>query len=167
MSVSNIQSEIQNAEQYKIRKQTEAKQAEELQAQQIQPVQKVQQVDEYDKANPVGEEAEGIYSVSHDDNGNLKVNYVQPGEKSEKAGVSGGGAAPADARKNPLRPPRAASPCRTHHGHQSEVFYQRLSRRPASRTQYGHAGCHGLRHLIFVERVCVVSHDPRCHGRQQ
>ncbi len=50
---------------------------------QEQQAQQVQQVDEYDKANPVGEEVEGIYSVSHDENGNLKVDYKQPAEKSD------------------------------------------------------------------------------------
>ena len=83
MSVSNIQADAQSLEQYKIRKQNETKQAEELQSQAQQPVQEIPKVDEYDKANPVGEEAEGIYSVSHDESGNLKINYVQPGSKSE------------------------------------------------------------------------------------
>ena len=76
MSVSNIQANVQSTEQYKIRKQTEAtKQAEELQ--QLQQAQQaateIQQVDEYDKENPVGEEIEGIYSVSNDETGNLKI----------------------------------------------------------------------------------------------
>jgi len=87
MSINNIQFEIQNAEQYKIRKQTEeTKQAEIQQAEQAaQAVQEIKQVDEYDKANPVGEQVEGIYSVSHDDNGNLKIDYKEPSsEKNEK-----------------------------------------------------------------------------------
>ena len=74
MSVQNIQSNIQTSEQYRIRKQTE-------QVQQPEQSQDVQQLDEYDKANPVGEEVEGIYSVSHDDEGNLKVDYRQPTSK--------------------------------------------------------------------------------------
>ena len=86
MSVNNIQANIQNAEQYKIRKQTETKQAEELQSQiqqAEQAAQEIRQLDEYDKAHPVGEEVEGIYSVSHDEAGNLKVNYKQPVSKTE------------------------------------------------------------------------------------
>lgn len=97
MSVSNIQSNVQSAEQYRIRKQTEAEKLNDgLQGQVQQTAQEVPQVDEYDKANPVGEEAEGIYSVSHDEEGNLKVNYVQPGAKSE---TSKGGAATAATSK--------------------------------------------------------------------
>ena len=84
MSVSNIQANVQSTEQYKIRKQTETKQAEELQ--QIQQAQQaaveIQKVDEYDKENPVGEEVEGIYSVSSDESRNLKIDYKQPGSKT-------------------------------------------------------------------------------------
>ena len=86
MSVNNIQANVQNTEQYKIRKQTETKQAEELQSQiqqAEQAAQEIRQVDEYDKANPVGEEVEGIYSVSHDEAGNLKIDYKQPTSKTE------------------------------------------------------------------------------------
>ncbi len=86
MSIQNIQSGIQNTEQYKIRKQTEA-QVEELQQQvqqAAQNAQEIRQVDEYDKANPVGEEVEGIYSVSHDESGNLKIDYKQPTSKSNE-----------------------------------------------------------------------------------
>ena len=115
MSVQNIQTSIQSNEQYKIRKQTEAQQAEELQEQlqqAEQTAQEIRQVDVYDKENPVGEEVEGIYSVSHDESGNLKIDYKQPtskskdtGEKSstmtvkanEKSGEAKGGAAPAAA----------------------------------------------------------------------
>ena len=100
MSIQNIQSQIQNTEQYKIRAKSESQQAEELQSQQVsQEIQ--QQVDEYDKANPVGEEVEGIYSVSHDEQGNLKIDYKQPesnkqtmsvkaNEKTEDTGKAGG-----------------------------------------------------------------------------
>ena len=102
MSIQNIQSQIQNTEQYKIRAKSESQQAEEIQAQQAaQEIQ--QQVDEYDKANPVGEEVEGIYSVSHDEEGKLKIDYKQPesnkqtmsvkaNEKTEDAGKAGGAA---------------------------------------------------------------------------
>lgn len=89
MSVQNIQSNIQTSEQYRIRKQTE-------QVQQPEQSQDVQQLDEYDKTNPVGEEVEGIYSVSHDDEGNLKVDYRQPTSKTPNAG----GAAPATSGAN-------------------------------------------------------------------
>ena len=84
MSIQNVSTLIQNnSEQYKIRKQTEAQQTEQLQQEiQEQKVQEVE-VDEYDKSNPAGEEVEGIYSVSHDDSGNLKVNYKQPESKIE------------------------------------------------------------------------------------
>ena len=81
MSIQNIQSTAQNPELYQIHKKTEAQNTEQLQEQQI--VQEVVQSDEYDTANPVGEEPEGIYSVSYDDEGNLQVNYTQPGEKAE------------------------------------------------------------------------------------
>lgn len=81
MSVQNISAEIQNSEQYKIRKQSSTAQAEEISEQDGAPQasQETHKVDEYDKDNPVGEEPEGIYSVSYDDEGNLKVDYKQPG----------------------------------------------------------------------------------------
>ena len=82
MSISSVTSQVSNAEQYVIRsaKREQTSQPE----QQVQQVQQVQ-TDEYDKGNPVGERAEGIYSVSHDDEGRLKVNYTQPSEKTTKA----------------------------------------------------------------------------------
>ena len=70
MSIQSIQSTGQNSELYQIRKRTEAQEAEQaVQAQQA--VQEVQQSDEYDKANPVGEEPEGIYSVSRNEDGSV------------------------------------------------------------------------------------------------
>ena len=82
MSIQNIQSSTQNSELYQIRKQTESQQAEQVQAQQN--VQEIStQNDEYDKAVTVGEEPEGIYSVSYDEDGTLKVNYTQPAAKSD------------------------------------------------------------------------------------
>ena len=96
MSIQNIQSTAQNSELYQIHKKTEAHNEEQLQAeQQASQVQVIQQSDEYDTANPVGEEAEGIYSVSYDDEGNLQVNYIQPGgnSSSKAEGVSSGGSA--------------------------------------------------------------------------
>ena len=62
MSVNNIQANVQNTEQYKIRKQTETKQAEELQSQiqqAEQAAQEIRQVDEYDKANEKSNEPKG------------------------------------------------------------------------------------------------------------
>ncbi len=92
MSIQNIQSNIQNTELYQIHKKTEAQNTEQLQAQQA--AQEIVQADEYDTANPVGEEPEGIYSVSYDDEGNLQVNYTQPGgntsAKSDGAASAGG-----------------------------------------------------------------------------
>ena len=78
MSIQSIQGSTQSNELYQIHKKSELQQAEQEQLQ----AQEVTQTDEYDKDNPVGQEAEGVYSVSYDDEGNLKVNYTQPGEKS-------------------------------------------------------------------------------------
>lgn len=78
----NIQS-VQSAEIYKIRKQSQEQKAEQLSTEQEQT-----KVDEYDKANPAGEEVEGIYNVSHDDEGNLKVDYKQPETKATQAATS-------------------------------------------------------------------------------
>lgn len=89
MSIQSIQSQAQNTELYQIHKKTEAQTTEQVQSEQI--VQEVPQTDEYDKANPVGEEAEGIYSVSYDEDGSLKVDYKQPAAKSEGAGQAAGG----------------------------------------------------------------------------
>ena len=95
MDVSTIQNSIQSSEQYKIRKQTEAQQAEQVsQAQAEQQAAQVPEVDEYDKANPVGEEVEGIYSVSHDEEGNLKVDYKQPEAKAENSQPAQSASAP-------------------------------------------------------------------------
>ena len=94
MSVQNIQSTAQNSELYQIHKKTEAQSPEQLQEQQA--LQEIQQSDEYDTANPVGEEPEGIYSVSYDDEGTLPVNYTQPGGKSaaKSDGASSEGGTP-------------------------------------------------------------------------
>ena len=88
MSIQNISSEVQNSELYVIRKRTEEQKVE--QAQQVSVSTEQVQADEYDKANPVGEEVEGIYSVSHDEEGNLKVDYKQPASKSDDTGNSQG-----------------------------------------------------------------------------
>lgn len=97
MNVDSIQSSEQYVIRAKRQEQTakqiqETKQAE--QAQQIQQVQQIQaeqraaEVDTYDRENPVGVQAEGVYSVSHDESGNLTVNYVQPTSKSDKSEAS-------------------------------------------------------------------------------
>ena len=88
MSIQSITQQVQDSEQYKIRKQTaeRAEQTQQAQSQsQIQSETSTPKTDTYDKANPVGEAVEGIYSVSHDDEGNMKVNYTQPAEKSSGA----------------------------------------------------------------------------------
>ncbi|MBR1657753.1 MAG: hypothetical protein IJ697_04725 [Synergistaceae bacterium] len=81
MNIQASQSSIQSSEQYRIRANKQEQQAQQIQ--QEQKIQELKAVDEYDKNNPVGEEVEGIYSVSHDEEGNLKVNYTQPASKSE------------------------------------------------------------------------------------
>ena len=100
MSVESIQGTLQSSEQYKIRAKREAqtvRQTEESQqasqVQQLQQEQRLQEqraaeTDTYDKENPVGVQAEGVYSLSHDESGNLKVNYVQPAKSddTEEAG---------------------------------------------------------------------------------
>ena len=86
MNIQELQSSNQS-ELYRIRKntaqQTEAAEAEKISQQLTE--QQPAQVDEYDKANPVGEEVKGIYSVSRDEEGNLKVNYTQPAESESKS----------------------------------------------------------------------------------
>ena len=83
MSIQALQG--QNIGVYQIRKSEELREAGQVQAEQA--VQEVAaQSDEYDKANPVGEEAEGIYSVTYDEDGQAKVKYTQPGAKAEAAG---------------------------------------------------------------------------------
>ena len=82
MSIQQVTQQVQDNEQYRIRS-SKSEQAQQVQ-QTVQTEQHAAvQTDEYDKANPVGESVEGIYSVSHDDEGNLKVNYTQPASKTE------------------------------------------------------------------------------------
>ena len=94
MSVDSIESSIQSTatEQYRIRAKRQEQTTQQIQeiqrSEQVQQEQRVQaqraeEVDVYDKANPVGTQAEGVYSVSHDESGNLKVNYTQPASKSD------------------------------------------------------------------------------------
>ena len=112
MSIQSVSSQVQSEELYVIRKKSEQVQESAKSAEQVQEQTQVQaaQTDTYDKANPVGEEAEGVYSVSHDESGNLTVNYKpaakseakaesQTSGKTEQAGegqpAQSGGAAPA------------------------------------------------------------------------
>lgn len=94
MSAESIQGNIQSSGQYGIRAKREAQtlsQAQEAQkATQIQAEQKAAETDTYDKDNPAGvlARAEGVYSVSHDESGNLKVDYVQPAGKSDSTNAS-------------------------------------------------------------------------------
>ena len=91
MSIQALQGQSSGV--YQIRKREEVQEAGQVQAEQV--VQEVvQQSDEYDKANPVGEEAEGIYSVTFDSDGHATVKYTQPGAKAEAAeGAQASGAA--------------------------------------------------------------------------
>lgn len=83
MSIQALQA--QGSSVYQIRKREEVA----GQVQEAQAVQEVeQQSDEYDKANPVGEEAEGIYSVTYDSEGKAQVKYTQPGVKAEAGGAA-------------------------------------------------------------------------------
>lgn len=100
MSIQALQAQVQDAGVYQIHKKTEAQAAEQSASQQNVNVQEVPaQTDEYDKANPVGQEAEGVYSVSYDEDGNMKVDYKQPSSGAQasgegaQAGQSGGAGA--------------------------------------------------------------------------
>ena len=86
MSIQALQGQVQSDAAYQIHKRTEVHDAGQVQAEQS--VQEVAaQSDEYDKANPVGEEAEGIYSVTYDSDGEAKVKYTQPAAKSGSEGA--------------------------------------------------------------------------------
>ncbi|MBQ6971923.1 MAG: hypothetical protein IJP86_06165 [Synergistaceae bacterium] len=109
MSVNSIQSGEQASELYTIRARRQeqtVRQAQEVsqsqQAQQVQAEQRAAEADTYDKDNPVGVQAEGVYSLSHDEEGNLTISYTRPASKSDdteesessqsaKAGSSQGG----------------------------------------------------------------------------
>ena len=88
MSIQALQIQAQNSGAYQIHKKTEA--LDQVQAEQaVLAVQEAaQQGDEYDKDNPVGTEAEGIYSVTYDEDGSVKVNYTQPSGNVQGAGDS-------------------------------------------------------------------------------
>ena len=97
MSIESIASQVKNAEQYVIRSPKSEHVSSEQTSQASQTSQSAQ-TDEYDKSNPVGETVEGIYSVSKDDEGNLKVNYTQPSEKASQTGVKADAKADAGAK---------------------------------------------------------------------
>lgn len=81
MSVESIQNTAQVSGQYTIRAKREAQSA----SQNVSSESRSAEVDTYDKDNPAGIKAEGVYSVSHDESGNLRVDYTP---KSESTGKS-------------------------------------------------------------------------------
>ena len=90
MSVESVQGNIQPSEQYTIRAKREAQSANQIQesqqaiqSQNLQNETKAAEIDTYDKDNPAGVKAEGVYSVSHDESGNLKVDYTPKSESTE------------------------------------------------------------------------------------
>lgn len=92
MSVESIQNTAQISGRYVIRAKREAQslsQAQELQKasqnQNVQNESRASEIDTYDKDNPVGVQAEGVYSISHDESGNLKIDYTPKSESSEKS----------------------------------------------------------------------------------
>ena len=92
MSVESIQNTAQVSGQYTIRAKREAQTASQVsesqqavQNQNVQNESRAAEIDTYDKDNPAGVKAEGIYSVSHDDSGNLRVDYTPKSEESEKS----------------------------------------------------------------------------------
>ena len=92
MSVENIQNTAQVSEQYTIRAKREAHSTNQvsesqqaIQNQNVSGESRVAEVDTYDKDNPAGVKAEGVYSISHDDSGKLRVDYVPVSEESEKS----------------------------------------------------------------------------------
>lgn len=90
MSVESIQNTAQVSEQYTIRAKREAQSASQAKESQqaIQNETRAAEVDAYDKENPAGvfgEKAEGVYSVSHDESGNLRVDYAPKSESTEES----------------------------------------------------------------------------------
>ena len=84
MNIDTMQVNIQSSEQYRIRAKRQAQETQQVQqAQQVQEQTRLQETDTYDKANPVGEEVEGVYSVARNDDGSVRVDYVQPGGTSD------------------------------------------------------------------------------------
>ena len=95
MSVESVQGNIQPSEQYTIRAKRQAQSAtqsqESLQAAQNQNAaneSRPAEIDTYDKDSPAGVKAEGVYSISHDDSGNLRVDYAPKSEDSETTPTS-------------------------------------------------------------------------------
>ena len=98
MSVNSIQSSEQASELYTIRARRQEQTARQVQeasqsqqsqqaqqAQQVQAGQRAAEVDTYDKDNPAGVQAEGVYSLSHDEEGHLTVKYTRPASQSESS----------------------------------------------------------------------------------
>ena len=80
-----VQGNIQQPEQYVIRAKRDVQSASQVQETEsaVQNATKAAEVDTYDKDNPAGVQAEGVYSVSHDESGNLKVDYMPKSETSK------------------------------------------------------------------------------------
>ena len=95
MSVESIQNTAQVSGQYMIRAKREAQSASQaqesqqaIQNQNVQNESRAAEADTYDKENPAGvfgEKAEGVYSVSHDESGNLRVDYTPKSESTEES----------------------------------------------------------------------------------
>lgn len=87
MSVEGIN---ENVQQYTIRAKREAQSANQstesqqaIQNQNVQNESIASEVDSYDKDNPAGIESEGVYRVSHDESGRLRVDYTPAHETSQ------------------------------------------------------------------------------------
>lgn len=87
MSVEGIN---ENVQQYTIRAKREAQSANQsgesqqaIQNQNVQNEPRAAEVDSYDKDNPAGIESEGVYSISHDESGRLRVDYAPKSEESK------------------------------------------------------------------------------------
>ena len=90
MSVESVQGNIQPSEQYTIRAKREAQSANQsgesqqaIQNQNVQNEPRAAEVDSYDKGSPAGVKPEGVYSVSHDESGRLRVDYTPAHETSQ------------------------------------------------------------------------------------
>lgn len=95
MSVESIQNTAQVSGQYTIRAKREAQSASQVQESQntiqnqnVNAAQSTAEVDTYDKDNPAGVKAEGVYSLSHDESGNLRVDYTPKSDDSESTQAS-------------------------------------------------------------------------------
>ena len=89
MSVEGINGNVQ---QYTIRAKREAQSANQsaesqqaIQNQNVGNEPRAAEIDSYDKDSPAGIKAEGVYSVSHDESGSLRIDYSPVHEESEKS----------------------------------------------------------------------------------